>query len=151
MCLLSRSIHSIDVALFLWKFNDSSRCIGNERYICTTICKHTMNFGLWNFWKFRGNSGLIFKFLRLYVIFELILCFVQILSSGTVSLMYKMSLVHLRIKPRETCQHLHIGNYTKALTSPQFLSLADVVCYVLSVAKTGDCFVPISCLCRALK
>ena len=29
--------------------------------------------------------------------------------------MYKMSLVHLRIKPRHTCQHLHIGNYTKAL------------------------------------
>ena len=27
-----------------------------------------------------------------------------------------MSLVHLvRIKPRQTCQHLHTGNHTKAL------------------------------------
>ena len=44
--------------LFLWKFNDSSRCIGNERYICTTICKHTMNSGLCEiFRKFWGNSG----------------------------------------------------------------------------------------------
>ena len=32
--------------LFLWKFNDSSLCIGNERYICTTIWKHTINSGL---------------------------------------------------------------------------------------------------------
>ena len=55
--------------LFLWKFNDSSRCIGNERYICTTICKHTMNSGLCGiFGKWRGNSDLIFKFLRLYII-----------------------------------------------------------------------------------
>ena len=29
-----------------------------------------------------------------------------------------MSLVHLRIKPRKTCQHLHIGNHTKALIIP---------------------------------
>ena len=44
--------------LFLWKFNDSSLCIGNERCICTTICKHTMNSGLCRiFGKFRGNSG----------------------------------------------------------------------------------------------
>ena len=43
--------------LFLWKFNYSSLCIGNERYICTTICKHTMNSGLCRiFGKFRGNS-----------------------------------------------------------------------------------------------
>ena len=26
-----------------------------------------------------------------------------------------MSLVHLRIKPRQTCQHLHTGNHTKPL------------------------------------
>ena len=51
----------------------------------------------------------------LYVIFELILCCVQILKSGSVSLMYKMSLVDLRIKPRQTCQHLQIGNHTKPL------------------------------------
>ena len=37
--------------LFLWKFNDSSLCIGNERYICTTICKHTMNS--WLSWEYR--------------------------------------------------------------------------------------------------
>ena len=67
------------------------------------------------FKKFWGNSGYIFKFLRLYVIFQLILCCVQILESGTVSLMYKLSLVQLRIKPRQTCQHLHIGNHTKPL------------------------------------
>ena len=30
--------------------------------------------------------------------------------------MYKMSLVHLRIKPRQPCHHLQIGNHTKALT-----------------------------------
>ena len=29
--------------------------------------------------------------------------------------MYKISLVHLRIKPRQTCHYLHIGNHTKAL------------------------------------
>ena len=34
---------------------------------------------------------------------------------GQLVFMYKMSLVHLRIKPRQTCQNLHIGNYTKAL------------------------------------
>ena len=66
--------------LFMWKFNDSSRCLGYEWYICTTIFKHTMNSGLCRiFGKFRGNSGYIFKFLRLYVIFELIRCCVQIL------------------------------------------------------------------------
>ena len=53
--------------------------------------------------------------MRLYVILKLILCCVQILKSGTVSLMYKMSLVHLRIKPRQPCQHLQIGNHTKPL------------------------------------
>ena len=30
--------------------------------------------------------------------------------------MYNMSLVHLRIKPRQTCQHLQIGNHTKILS-----------------------------------
>ena len=30
--------------------------------------------------------------------------------------MYNMSLVHLRIKPRQTCQHMHTGNPTKPLT-----------------------------------
>ena len=44
--------------LFLCKFNDSSLCIGNDRYICTTIYEHTMNSGLCRiFEKFRGNSG----------------------------------------------------------------------------------------------
>ena len=36
-------------SLFLWKFNDSSRSIGTKRYICTTICKHTGNFGACGF------------------------------------------------------------------------------------------------------
>ena len=58
------SIHSIGLqtcskcpyTLFLRKFNDSSRCIGTDRYICTTIFKHTMNSGLCGiFGKFRGN------------------------------------------------------------------------------------------------
>ena len=31
--------------------------------------------------------------------------------------MYNMSLVHLRIKPGQTCQHMHTGNPTKPLTS----------------------------------
>ena len=29
--------------------------------------------------------------------------------------MYKMSLVHLRIKPGQTCQHMHTRNHTKPL------------------------------------
>ena len=29
--------------------------------------------------------------------------------------MYNMSLVHLRIKPGQTCQHMHTGNPTKPL------------------------------------
>ena len=33
--------------------------------------------------------------------------------------MYKMSLVHLCIKPRQTCQHLVAGNYIKALIANQ--------------------------------
>ena len=32
-----------------------------------------------------------------------------------------MSLVHLRIKPRQTCQHLHIGKYTKALNAQGYI------------------------------
>ena len=44
------------------------------------------------------------KILRLYVIFELILSCVHILYSGADSLMYKMLLVHLCIKPRQIWQ-----------------------------------------------
>ena len=44
--------------------------------------------------------------MRLYVIFEFLLCCVNIPPSGTDSLMYEMSSVHLCIKPRQTCQHL---------------------------------------------
>ena len=36
--------------------------------------------------------------------------------------MYNMSLVHLRIKPRQTCQHLHIGNHTKPLNEHAYSS-----------------------------
>ena len=44
--------------LFMLKFNDSSLCISNKRYICTTICKHKISSGLCRiFGKVRGNSG----------------------------------------------------------------------------------------------
>ena len=39
--------------------------------------------------------------------------------------MYNMSLVHLRIKPRQTCQHLHTGNHTKPLTDTSTQSSLD--------------------------
>ena len=45
--------------------------------------------------------------------------------------MYKMSLVHLCIKPRQTCQHLQIGNHTKPLIHkqiPLFLNILQHKC-----------------------
>ena len=54
-CKLAPSAH---IRYFCEKVNDSSRCIDTDRYICTTICKHTMNSGLCGiFGKFRLNSG----------------------------------------------------------------------------------------------
>ena len=35
--------------------------------------------------------------------------------------MYKMALVHLHIKPGQTCQHMHTGNHTKPLDSIYFV------------------------------
>ena len=45
--------------------------------------------------------------------------------------MYKMSLVDLRIKPRQTCQHLHTANHTKPLTKIILVNvtLLDLILY----------------------
>ena len=40
--------------------------------------------------------------------------------------MYNMSLVHLRIKPGQTCQYMHTGNPTKTLTGSQIV--IEVMC-----------------------
>ena len=48
--------------------------------------------------------------------------------------MYKMSLVHLRIKSRQTCQHLHIGNHTKALNKIIYI-------YVMILKEHSECYV----------
>ena len=45
--------------------------------------------------------------------FEFLICRVYILQSRTDTLMYEMALVHLRIKPKQTCQHLGAVSYTK--------------------------------------
>ena len=63
--------------------------------------------------------------MRLYVIFELILCSIHILYSGTNTLMYKMSLVHLCIKPRQTCQHLEAVSYMKLYKALNCFLLPD--------------------------
>ena len=39
-------------------------------------------------------------------------------KSGTDSLMYKMPLVHLCIKPRQTCQYLGFVSYIFSIESP---------------------------------
>ena len=103
--------------LFLWKFNDSSLCIGNGRYICTTICKHTMNSGLCRiFWKIPRLFWLNFQGLAsiCYLLVNSLLCSDSV--KWDTYLMYKMSLVNLRIKPGQTCQHMHTGNHTKPLS-----------------------------------
>ena len=47
--------------------------------------------------------------------------------------MYNMSLVHLRIKPRHTCQHLHTGNHTKALNIYERIEYSEGVLLFKSV------------------
>ena len=83
--------------------------IFTPRFTSRQSIMNSVNF----FLKLRCNSGLIFKFLRLYVIFELILCCVHILLSGPDSSMYKMQLVYLCIKPKQTCWHLGAVSYRK--------------------------------------
>ena len=51
---------------------------------------------------------------RCYLLVNSLLCSESVM--WTVSLMYNMSLVHLRIKPGQTCQHMHTGNPTKPLS-----------------------------------
>ena len=79
----SSSCSNCSYLLLLWKFNDSWHCIGNEvafspRFARIEAILDSVDF----FFQLRCYSGLIFKFLLLCVIFEL-LCCVPILNSKT--------------------------------------------------------------------
>ena len=67
-------------------------------------------------------------------------------------LMYKLSLVHLRIKPRQTCHHLQIGNNTKPLNQKilPLMKLAELYVHIYYYTLNNILYIKLLCMHDAM-